>query len=264
MIELGANLAALVERFEESGTVVTGPALARRAVRLLDLTCLDDSKGEDAIADLCRRGQTKLGPVAALCVLPRFVGFTRATLDKAGSSIRVASVVNFPDGDGDVAQAGEEAARAVAEGAEEIDLVFPYRRYQAGERDEALAMVIGCRAMCGPDVTLKVILETGSFGAAAQLAAAARDAIAEGADFLKTSTGRHAKGATLSAAAVLLGVIHESGGRAGLKVSGGIREAAAVARYLALADAIMGPDWVSPATFRVGASGLLDDLLALA
>ena len=82
--------------------------------------------------------------------------------------------------------------------------------------------------------------------------------------FLKTSTGRHAKGLTLSAAAVLLGVIHETGGRTGLKVSGGIREAAAVARYLALADAIMGPDWVSPSTFRIGASALLDDLLALA
>ncbi len=263
MIELGANLAALVERFEESGPV-TGPALARRAVRLLDLTCLDESKGEDEIADLCRRGQTKLGPVAGICVLPRFVGFARAALDQAGSAIRVVSVANFPDGDDDIARAGEDAARAVAEGAEEIDLVFPYRRYQAGERDEALAMVIGCRAMCGPDVTLKVILETGSFGQAALLAAAARDVVAEGADFLKTSTGRHPKGATLSAAAVLLGVLHEAGGRAGLKVSGGIREAAAVARYLALADAIMGPDWVSPATFRVGASALLDDLLALA
>ena len=263
MIELGANLAALVERFEESGPV-TGPALARRAVRLLDLTCLDESKGEIEIADLCRRGQTPLGPVAAVCVLPRFVAFARAALDAFGAAIRVVGVVNFPDGDGDVAAVGEEAARAVAAGADEIDLVFPYRRYQAGERDEALAMVIGCRAMCGPDVSLKVILETGSFRDASQLAAAAREVIAEGADFLKTSTGRHAKGLTLSAAAVLLGVIHETGGRTGLKVSGGIREAAAVARYLALADAIMGPDWVSPSTFRIGASALLDDLLALA
>ena len=262
MIELGANLASLVKRFEESGSV-TGPALARRAVHLLDLTCLDETKGEDEIAALCRRGQTKLGAVAAVCVLPRFVGFARATLDKAGSSVRVAGVVNFPDGTDDVAKAGEEAARAVGEGADEIDLVFPYQRYQEGERDEALAMVIGCRAMCGPDVTLKVILETGSFRQASELATAAREVINEGADFLKTSTGRHAKGATLSAAAVLLGVIHETG-HAGLKVSGGIREAAAVARYLALADAIMGPDWVCPATFRIGASALLDDLLALA
>ena len=125
-------------------------------------------------------------------------------------------------------------------------------------------MVIGCRAMCGPDVTLKVIMETGAFGQASELATAAREVIAEGADFLKTSSGRVAKGATLSATAVLLGVLHETGGRAGLKVSGGIREAAAVARYLSLADAIMGPDWVSPATFRVGSSALLEDLLSLA
>ena len=263
MIELGANLAALVERFEESGPI-TGPALARRAMRLLDLTSLEDNLGEADIVALCRRGQTRLGPVAGVCVLPRFVGVARTTLDSVASAIRVVSVVNFPDGGDDVARAGEEAAQAVAAGAEEIDLMFPYRRYQAGDRDEALAMVIGCRAVCGPDVTLKVILETGSFSQAAQLAAAARDVVAEGADFLKTSSGRHPKGATLSAAAVLLGVIHETGGRTGLKVSGGIREGAAVARYLALADAIMGPDWVSPATFRIGASALLDDLLTFA
>ncbi len=263
MIELGANLAKLVERCEESGRL-TGPALARRAVRLLDLTCLDEKKGEAEIAALCQSGQTKLGPVAGICVLPHFVSFARETLDKISSAIRVVSVVNFPDGCDDIAHAGEEAARAIGNGAEEIDLLFPYQRYQAGERGEALAMVIGCRAMCGPDVTLKVILETGCFADASQLAAAARDVIAEGADFLKTSTGRAAKGATLSAAAVLLNVIHETGARTGLKVSGGIREAAAVARYLALADAIMWRDWVSPATFRVGASDLLADLLSLA
>ena len=263
MIELGANLATLVERCEENGPV-TGPALARRAVHLLDLTCLDEGAHESDIANLCQRAQTKLGPVAGVCVPPRFVGFARTTLDRDASTIRVISVANFPDGEDDIAKAGEEAARAVADGAEEIDLLFPYRRYLAGEREEALATVIGCRAMCGPNVTLKVILETGAFTKAGQLAMVAREVIAEGADFLKTSSGRHAKGATLSAAAVLLGVIHETGHRTGLKVSGGIREAAAVARYLALADAIMGPEWASPATFRVGSSALLEDLLSLA
>ncbi len=263
MIELGANLAAMAERVEKSGPV-TGPALARRAVELLDLTCLEESASEATIAELCLRGQTPLGPVAGVCVLPRFAGFARATLDRAGSSIRVVSVVNFPDGDDNIARAGEQAARAIADGAEEIDLVFPYRRYLAGEEEEALAMVIACRAMCGPDATLKVILETGSFTAASQLSAAARAVIDAGADFLKTSTGRTSKGATLTATALLLGVIHDTGGRTGIKVSGGIREAAAAARYLALADAIMGPKWVSPSTVRIGASALLDDLLALA
>ena len=263
MIELGANLAALVERFESSGPV-TGPALARRAVRLLDLSCLNPDKGADAVAELCRRAETPIGRVAAVCVLPHLVTVARDYLAQAGSAAHLVSVVNFPGGDHGVARAGEDAARAVADGADEIDLVLPYRLYQAGERDEALGMVIGCRAVCGPDVTLKVILETGAFPDARMLVQAARDVIVEGADFLKTSTGCFGKGATLSAAAVLLGVIHDYGGRVGLKVSGGITDAAAAARYLALADAIMGPDWATPATFRIGASGLLDSLLAMA
>lgn len=263
MIELGANLAAMVERFETSGPI-TGPALARRAVRLLDLTRLDPAGGEDAIAELCARAETPIGRVAAVCVLPRFVGVARECLARAGNATHLATVVNFPGGDHGVAAAGADAARAVADGADEVDLVFPHQLYQAGERDEALGMVIGCRAVCGPDVTLKVILETGAFQDARVLADAARDSIAAGADFLKTSTGRHVRGATLSAAAVLLGVIHDNGGRVGLKVSGGITDVAAAARYLALADAIMGPDWASPATFRIGASGLLDSLLAMA
>jgi len=263
MIELGANLAALVERFETSGPV-TGPALARRAVRLLDLTCLDADAGEDAVVTLCARAETPVGRVAAVCVLPQFVAVARECLAGAGNAAHLATVINFPGGDHGVARAGEDAGRAVADGADEIDLVLPYRLYQAGERDEALGTVIGCRAVCGPDVTLKVILETGSFQEAGMLVVAARDAIEAGADFLKTSTGRFARGATLSAAAVLLGVIHDGGHRIGLKVSGGISDAAVAARYLALADAIMGPDWASPATFRFGASGLLDSLLAMA
>ena len=263
MIELGTNLAALAERFEAAGPI-TGPALARRAVRLLDLTCLDPTADAEAIAALCRRSSTPIGPVAGVCVLPRLVPVAREQLAMTSSGVHLATVINFPNGEDGVAKAGEDAARAVADGADEVDLVFPYRLYQAGDHDEALAVVIGCRAMCGPDVTLKVILETGSFSDAKMLGEVARDVIAVGADFLKTSTGRSSRGATLSAAAVLLGVIHESGGRTGLKVSGGIRTAAAAARYLALTDAIMGPEWATHSNFRIGASSLLDDLLSMA
>ena len=82
-----------------------------------------------------------------------------------------------------------------------------------------------------------------------------------GVDFLKTSTGKAEVGATLEAAAALLAVCHEAGGRVGFKAAGGIRTAADAAGYLHLADAIMGPGWASPRTFRFGASSLLDDLL---
>jgi deoxyribose-phosphate aldolase len=263
MIELGANLAALMERAEHNGLVLTGPALARRAVRLLDMACIAPDQDEAAVVELCRRAATPLGSVAAVCVLPQSLPLARECLVQAGSMVHLGTVLNFPGGEDGVLKVGEDAALAVAGGADEIDLVLPYRLYQAGERDEALAVVIGCRAMCGPDVTLKVILESGSFANAHQLAEAARDVVAAGADFLKTSTGRLERGVTLSAAAVLLGVIHDGGGRVGLTVSGGIRDAAVAARYLALADAIMGPDWACPTTFRIGASHLLESLLAM-
>ena len=262
MIELGANLSALVERFEGVGPI-SEEALARRAVALLDLTRLDDGCDEAAVAALCRRAETRVGPVAAVCVRPRFVAFARDRLDRAGSGVHVAAVVNYPSGDDDVAGIGAEASQVVAAGADEIELVLPYRRYLAGEREEALAAVTACRAVIGPDLILKVILETGCFRNSALLGKAAREVAAAGADFLKTSTGTVVPGATLSAAAVLLAAIHEQRGRVGLKVSGGIRDTAAAARYLALTDAVMGPEWAGPSTFRIGASALLDALLEM-
>jgi deoxyribose-phosphate aldolase len=108
---------------------------------------------------------------------------------------------------------------------------------------------------------LKLILETGVLGTPERIAAAARTAVMAGVDFLKTSTGKVPLGATPEAAAVLLAVIAEAEGRVGLKVSGGVRATADAALYLALADAVMGPAWASPRTFRLGASALLDDLL---
>ena len=106
-----------------------------------------------------------------------------------------------------------------------------------------------------------MILETGILREPDLITAAARAAVMAGVDFLKTSTGKSEVGATLEAAATLLAVCREADGRVGFKAAGGIRTAADAAAYLHLADAIMGPDWASPRTFRFGASSLLDDLL---
>jgi deoxyribose-phosphate aldolase len=122
-------------------------------------------------------------------------------------------------------------------------------------------LVEACRTAAGPDTTLKLILETGTLREPAIITAAARAAVMAGVDFLKTSTGKAEVGATLEAAAALLAVIHEAGGRVGFKAAGGIRTAADAAGYLQLADAILGPGWASPRTFRFGASSLLDDLI---
>ncbi len=157
--------------------------------------------------------------------------------------------------------AAEETAAAVAAGADEVDVVAPIGALLEGDVGLVGELVEACRAAAGPGITLKVILETGALREPDLITAAARAAVMAGVDFLKTSTGKIEAGATLEAAAALLAVCREAGGRVGFKAAGGIRTAADAAAYLHLADAIMGAGWASPRTFRFGASALLDDLL---
>jgi deoxyribose-phosphate aldolase len=199
--------------------------------------------------------------VAAVCVWPRFVKVARKALK--GTPVRIATVVNFPGGEGDPPAVAAETAQAIADGAHEIDVVFPYRAFIDGARTQPKNLLRACRDACGDGVTMKVILETGAFPEADLLSWAARDAISVGADFLKTSTGKTKPAASLEAAALLLDAIFESGRPLGFKAAGGLRDAAAAAPFLYLAAAIMGPGWVTPQTFRFGASALLDSLLAV-
>lgn len=231
----------------------------QRLIRLLDLTNLEKNAEEPAVLALCWRARTPLGPVAAVCVLPRFVSVARIALS---SGIRIATVANFPEGRSDARQVVEEIRFALRAGADEVDVVFPYRAWLAGRSAQAKDFVSICKDAVGTERTLKMILETGAFPTAIILADAARTVIAAGADFLKTSTGRRAPGATLEAAQVLMTAIRESGRRVGFKAAGGIHSAAEAAAYLALADDILGADWAAPNTFRIGASKLLDELLA--
>ena len=207
---------------------------------------------------LCARTRWPAGRVAAVCVWPRFVSLCRARL--AGTGVRVATVTNFPAGDPDIDGALGETRAVLAQGAEEVDLVFPYGAWLAGRRTLGRDLVAACKAVCGA-TPLKVILETGRLVSAENIAAASRDAIEAGADFLKTSTGKIEVSATLAAAETMLRAIRDSARPVGFKAAGGIRIADQAIAYLALADGIMGADWARPATFRFGASGLLDDLL---
>ena len=235
---------------------------AGRAIGLLDLTSLNDDDTDGTVEALCKRAVTPVGKVAAVCIWPRFVKTARKALK--GSGVRIATVVNFPRGEADAAAVAAEAKAAIKDGAQEIDVVLPYRAFIDGARTQPMNVVRACRDACGADVTMKVILESGCFPDPDLLAWAARDAIAAGADFLKTSTGKVQPAATLEAAALLLHVIHESGKPVGFKAAGGIRDADGAAAYLALATAIQGKGWSKPETFRFGASGLLDSLLAVA
>ncbi|MGQ3283120.1 deoxyribose-phosphate aldolase [Bosea sp. (in: a-proteobacteria)] len=228
-------------------------ATARRALSLLDLTDLSDNADEAGLAALCARAVGAPGPVAAICIWPRFVAQARTMLGRA--PVRIATVVNFPQGEATGADVLAETQGAVAAGADEIDLVLPWRAFLAGDAAGAEAMVRAVREAC-EGRTLKVILETGEYPDLDRVRAASELAIAAGADFIKTSTGKTTHSASLSAARTMLEVIAASGRPVGLKPSGGIRTLADAAGYLELADAIMGPGWATPETFRFGASGL--------
>jgi deoxyribose-phosphate aldolase len=237
----------------------------RQAIGLLDLTSLNDTDDAAKIARLCARAATPQGPVAAVCVWPRFVAQCRAALGakSAGDgAIRIAAVANFPHGAADIAGAVADARAIVAAGGDEVDVVFPYNAWLNGERELGRDLVAACKAACGGGVRLKVIIESGCLRRSEIIAAVSEAAIEAGADFIKTSTGKTSISATLEAARTMLGVIKAKGGSCGFKAAGGIRDAATAALYLDLAARILGEAWISPRHFRFGASGLLDSLLA--
>jgi deoxyribose-phosphate aldolase len=190
---------------------------------------------------------------------------SRAVRELTATDVRVATVVNFPHGRDSVDQVVDSVKRCVADGADEIDLVIPYEKFRDSSDDEGdravVHMVAKVKESLPENRLLKVILETGELRDRDLVDRAARLAVASGADFIKTSTGKTPVSATPEAVETMLSVLRESpriDRRVGIKPSGGIRTVDEAARYLAMADRIMGPDWATPETFRFGASGLLD------
>lgn len=234
--------------------------LALRLLPLLDLTSLGEDDTPGQIAALCAAALSARPGPATVCVYPEHVTTARRALGE--TPIRVATVVNFPEGEGRPARIHRETRRVLAAGADEIDLVFDYSAFLRGDAALARDGVLACREACGKDLPLKLILETGVLSETALIHRASRIGIDAGADFLKTSTGKVPVNATLSAAGALLDAIEATGGRCGLKVSGGIRTLDDAAAYLALVDARMGPERATPHHFRIGASALFPALLA--
>jgi len=232
---------------------MTDAKTAARALALLDLTDLTDNADAAGLAALCAKAVAPPVPAAAICIWPRFVAQAQSLL--GAGPVRIATVVNFPAGTAGAAEVAADASAALAAGADEIDLVLPWRAFLAGDSKSVATMVARVREAC-PGKTLKVILETGEYPDLEKVRAAAELAIVEGADFIKTSTGKTAHSASLPAARTMLDVIAQAGRPVGLKPSGGIRSLADATDYLALADEIMGPGWATAKTFRFGASGL--------
>lgn len=240
--------------------------MAAKFLALLDLTRLENDADDSQVRALCSRAATPFGHPAAVCVYPHFIEAARKALDRAGLSgrVAVATVANFPEGDSDLKLALLDAEQGLAHGADEVDVVFPWRALLAGDESAGADLVAECKAICGSR-TLKVILESGMLARARDahpVRRAGEIAINAGADFLKTSTGKAAAGATPEAARTMLETIRDSGRPVGFKVSGGVRTLADALQYIRIAEDLMGPNWVSPARFRIGASGLLDALLA--
>jgi deoxyribose-phosphate aldolase len=233
---------------------------ARRAISLIDLTDLEDSTNGDRVGRLCERAAAH--HTAAVCVWPDFVQQCAAALGRSG--VAVATVVNFPTGDERPHAVRVLTERALADGA--VDVVLPYRWWLAGDDERAAAVldvVTGAARRAERPARTKVILETGALGDREAVRRAARFAIEHGADFVKTSTGKIGVSATPEAVEVILGEVAAAVRPVGVKPAGGIRTLADARTYLRLADEAMGPDWATPATFRFGASGLLDALLTV-
>jgi len=219
-----------------------------RAIALLDLTSLTGTETDAEIDALCERAAEH--GVAAVCVYPQYVA--RAVTH----GVRVAAVANFPEGDLDADRAARDAKAAVADGAAEVDVVLPWRAWLGDDRGGAIAVVEAARR--ATPGTLKVILESGQLGD--RVRAAADDALVAGADFVKTSTGKVPPGASPEAARAMMEAVRDHGS-GGFKASGGVRTREDAEAYLAIADELLGPDWATPDTFRIGASSLLDALL---
>lgn len=234
-----------------------------KIISLMDLTSLNSDDTQVTIERLCKQADTPYGPPAAVCIYPAFIATAHASLTQLGlrDRVRIATVTNFPAGAADVALAARETREAIALGADEVDVVFPWRALKQGDEAVGRALVAACREACGNRL-LKVIIESGELQDPALIRRASQIAIEAGADFIKTSTGKVPVNATPEAARVMLQVIAEQNRNCGFKAAGGVRNQQDAQVYLDLAAELLGESWVTPAHFRFGTSSLLSNLLA--
>jgi deoxyribose-phosphate aldolase len=240
------------------------------AVRMIDLTTLEGADTPGKVAALCSKAvrpdpeDAGIPSVAAVCVYPSHVATALARL--AGTGVKVASVATaFPSGQAPLSVKLADVRAAVEAGADEVDMVIDRGAFLSGRYGQVVDEVVAVKDACG-DAHLKVILETGELGTYDNVRRASLLAIAGGADFIKTSTGKVSPAATLPVTLCMLEVIrdvHDETGRViGMKPAGGIRTAKQAVQYLCLLHETLGPAWLTPDLFRFGASSLLNDVLA--
>src|SRR4029079_12458588 len=239
------------------------------AIRMMDLTTLEGKDTPGKIRAMCAKaihpqpGDPSIPSVAAVCVYPALIEEAKDAL--RGSSVKVASVATaFPRGQTfrDIKIA--EVKAAVAAGADEVDMVIDRGAFLSGDYGTVFDEIVAVKDACGP-AHLKVILETGELGTFDAVRRASILAMAAGADFIKTSTGKVQPAATLPVTLVMLEAIRDfekaTGKLIGMKPAGGIRTAKESIQYLVVLYETLGPRWMTPDRFRFGASSLLNDVL---
>lgn len=278
----GAALVARAGGVDAVGLEERAASLARRsikreaklwaldlAIRCMDLTTLEGADTPGKVVQLCHKAvrpdpsDPSVPSVAAVVVYPNLVPVAVAQLRETG--VRVASVAGaFPSGLAPLEARLTEIREAVRMGAQEVDIVLNRSAFLAGRYRQAFEEIQASKEACGP-AHLKVILEVGELGSYDQVRRAALLAMAAGADFIKTSTGKIGTGATLPAALCMMEAVRdfflETGRRVGVKVAGGIRQSKQAVQYLVLLYETLGGEWMTPELFRIGASTLLNDVL---
>jgi deoxyribose-phosphate aldolase len=239
------------------------------AISMVDLTTLEgaDTPGKvRSLAAKARRPDPEdptCPPVAAVCVYGDLAGVAKEAL--TGTGIQVAAVATaFPSGRASRAVKLADVKDAVANGADEIDMVIDRGAFLAGRYLDVYEEICEVEQTCGA-AHLKVILETGELGTLDNVRRASWLAMLAGADFIKTSTGKVSPAATLPVCYVMLEAVRDfraaTGRQVGVKPAGGIRTAKDAIKHLVLVNETAGPDWLTPDWFRFGASSLLNDLL---
>ncbi|MGZ5291228.1 MAG: deoxyribose-phosphate aldolase [Actinomycetota bacterium] len=239
------------------------------AIRAMDLTTLEGVDTVGRVVSMCAKAvrpdpiDPSIPAVAAVCVYPQLVPPAVEALER--SSVKVASVAgSFPAGLGPIEARLAEIRWVVEQGAHEVDIVLNRSMFLGGRYAACFEELAAAREAAG-SAHLKVILETGELGSYDRIRQASVLAMAAGADFIKTSTGKLGVSATLPTALCMMEAARdffdETGRRVGIKVAGGIRASKQAIQYLTLVYETLGPDWMTPERFRIGASSLLNDVL---
>ena len=243
------------------------------AISMIDLTTLEGADTDGKVKAICNKAirpdptDSTVPHVGAICVYNDMVATARKHLDESGGAdIPVAAVSTaFPSGRASLEVKERDTKDAIADGATEIDMVIDRGAFLSGDLEKVYSEIVYIKSLCGDKAHLKVILETGELVTYDNVRKASFLAMAAGADFIKTSTGKVAPAATAPVVLVMLEAVRDfyemTGVRIGVKPAGGIRTTKDAIKQLVLVKETAGDEWLNPRLFRIGASALLNDLL---